>query len=387
MLLFILPLLYLKNKYFFNRNIVNIIIILILYIFYQIDLQMLFGRNVYFSDAEYYWNLYINRDISNYSRYFILYIYITNIFGLFNSIALFSINNIVLHITAVILVSELLKKYYLFSDKQLKKIERKILLNGIILFMVYRSIKDMLFVFLSISLIYIYYEYFNKKKIIIFIILFIIVSYFLPQIRPWSFALPIILILFHYLLKSYKKYKYLTIIIAIIISSIIITTPLFLKYLNILKYLNEMHEESEYLKGETGLFNFIKSFLIFIFGPGPKRALLGSTYFQFYTNIGNILILCGVLQWYYNLSKFILNIINNQIQLINFMNIFFVFGVVLITVYAISYSGSAETRLRACLYYYFLPFISIFNKNCKRKINYKYIIIILILFAFINSIL
>lgn len=387
MLLLFLPLLYIKNKKYFDRNIINIIIILILYFLYQIDLKLFFDRSVYFSDAEYYWNLYLNRDFSNFSRCFVFYIYITNLFGLFDSVILFSFNNIALHVITVFFISDLLKKYYKFSDKELKSIESKLLLNGIILFMVYRSIKDMLFIFLSVLLIYSYYKFFNKKKILFFIVIFIVLSYLLPQIRPWSFGLPIVLFLLHYIKKVYLVNKNIAFILIFMLLCMILISPNFYKYLNILKYLNEVHEESIYLKNDNGLLHYVKSFLVFILGPGPKRALLGSTYFQFYTNIGNILIFVGILQWYYDLSKFVLTVFINKFHLLNYMNVFFAFGVTLITIYSISYSGSVETRLRACMYYYIMPFFSILNKNYLRKINYKYIFILILFFVTVISIL
>jgi len=102
-----------------------------------------------------------------------------------------------------------------------------------------------------------------------------------------------------------------------------------------------------------GLLTSLAGALKFVVGPGPVRSILGSRYFLFYTDIGNLAAFIGSIMWWVFLAGSIYFIMKNirEFGKTNLVEKYFLYTtIVYIAIYAVTYGGSAELRLRGVMY-------------------------------------
>lgn len=346
-----------KKYHFISALFVIFALQLIILIIYRLELNFIWNRSVYWSDAEYYWlntldMLYYHK-LDGYNILYTFYSYLIQITSPIISPFWINLSNILLIDLSFLLGIEcnLQKSKTLTSIKKIPLIIYFVsIANPLVIYSLLRNLKDGLFLFLLVLSVYLYkriiliiHNPFLKTISILFYLLFFATIF--PLIRPWGFVIPFINIFTSYLsgdiiIKNGKLQKifFLTLII-------------FLIFLGIFNYrstvsfwINSIGTESQ------GLIGLVSGMFRMILGPGPLRTLNPQKFFWYYTNIGNITIFVGSIFWYLGLPLFISEMFMNIKQFKFYHNYFFMNLVIFLFIYSLFYGGSAEVRFRGVIY-------------------------------------
>lgn len=354
-----------------NRKKINKIVLLsflfqvVLLLIYRIELNEL-GRSVYYSDAEGYWNdtiLLLNG--GNLIGSQVGYAYFCSIIqrmSPFVDVIWNNISNILLVDISVLLIAKLMIKYNVVMNNIIFFVKIS-LFNPLLIYSLMRNLKDALFVFCLVCIIFIYCHFKETNKYIDLILL-LFFSLFISSVRPWGFLIFPILLLVNFIIT--KQYKYFMSYILLFLLGIVII--LFIYAANLYRHIQVWVPivVSNMLNSSISDL-LIAPFRMFL-GPGVYRALFGNEYFMFYTNTGNVCCAIGCLMWYYNISLFLVKVVNfNFTTLTSLLSGILLFFVLL---YSMQYHGSLDVRFRGILYILtYAVFLSGYKYNFKNKMT------------------
>lgn len=380
---------YLLKKYIKDekqyRRIKNIFILglcfqMLLLFIYRFNLYWI-GREVYFSDAETYWEatktLLAGGPTDAYNRTYYMMCYYIQVFSPFvwvgwnNLFNIFCIDLCVVFITIIMFQNQKVKQipYFLYFT----------LFNPLIYYSLMRNLKDALFIFLVFILGYFLQKVIcSKKHIGLFVLLTILSTWFFFNIRPWAFVIPVLalLVLVVSLYEDWKKYKSILFIGILLLAGIGFTLFGDTILLN-LKLWTPIVVNSFLSRGIVATILGVGKFFI---GPGFYRSLFGTEFFEHYTVTGNVMTAVGTLIWCFLLSLLICMIkkpvknIKKSPAMTKFLILFFL---CFLGIYVMQYGGSTEIRMRGVLY---LTVFSLFFTTFDFKMTKKNVLIAMLLF-------
>lgn len=320
---------------------------------YRYELKLL-NRDVYYSDAEVYWDVTLkllkNIDAEFYNMGYIYYAYLIQKTSLFISPLLVNISNIMLINLSILILA------YLFcitgKDKQNIQVFLGFLLyNPLIYFSLLRNLKDALFLFYVVLVIVITYNLFkNNSKLLkmLYLGLLILLTDLLFNVRPWGFLVPPLLIFIVIYYKFIHKRSLLQKILILSIMTSLVFAVLFISgYYSTLEMWVPIVLDNAF---KQSIFSIITSPASLIMGPGPLRAIFGQQYFEFSMFTGNIFSAIGSLMWWIIFPFLIATINIKKIKLDYAAVMLLAITTVFVAIYSMQYGGSAELRFRGILY-------------------------------------
>lgn len=371
------------------------IIQIIIFLLYRAELYSL-GREVYYSDAENYWNYtiflmdnfkenytWINTEVGG-QTFYIIFSYIIQKTSLFRSVIWNNISNILLINNSILLIGLMMKK----NEVSTRKIKYFIFFNAVnplIIYSLTRNLKDALTMFMTFLIIYLIIEGIEKKKKIL-LVLSLIVTILSSMLRPWNFLIFITTLMICIYFRQRKIKKNISAFIKTIFLYAVgfIAILLFLrKYSSTLNLWIPIIFDNAFVKNSFSFFSPIKILL----GPGPVRSLLGADYFTYYTQVGNYCSFIGSILWWIIFSFFISKVIEDFLikkkHRYNCFNIsLLTITLLYLTIYSLQYGGSLELRFRGIMYIIVsATFFTIYEINNSE--NMKNIFVIVLPFIFI----
>jgi hypothetical protein len=348
---------------------------LLILVAYSVELRIIWGRTVYWSDAEYYWQATIEMlkglkpEVHNFGYVFYSWLiqktspFVT---PLWNNIS----NVLLIDLSFFIGIQSILGENKMVRPRVPRFAYLVTISNPLVIYSLLRNLKDVLFLFMVTLSIYIGSKIGKKtcsdnptkhKLSVVILSLFLVLyialfSVSLTSVRPWGWAIPItniFFILFLILLRNNGSQKYKSSLIAILV---IIVGILYLSFSSLYKQVGVWLENRDVLLQEGRQYNKVTSLLIgpfvMLFGPGPVRSLFGDMYFQYYTLVGNISAFIGSTIWYFFLPLFFLLVVKN------FQHVFKSYSggmlicilLELLLIYSYFYGGSTELRFRGVVY-------------------------------------
>jgi len=346
---------------------------------------------VYFSDAQAYYNegLYlIHFGIHNYIDLlgYKFIVYLTLKYGLLKSPAELNIVNLLLFYNAILFILRYVISKVDGKHFQINLLLFLILFNPLITFSLFRNMKDATFFFFVGYLLWINSnkDFSNGFKIVVNILL----TLYLPSIRPWAFILPFSLFYIEFLLKRNIKLNFSNILIIGMVSFLLVAVVWHFKGNYILmwiKYLNYSDPGGAAKTVGLGLIDRLMGPLRLLLGPGPYRPLFASTYYKYHIPIGDFLTEVGIVFWYVFLSVFTVKFLSiSKIKLKQISSLLFILSCYLI-IYAFAYSGAVDIRFRG-LIFPLLIFLFVFARNSRLNINKSYVFVTYIVFFFISTV-
>lgn len=359
---------------------------LVMFILYRIGLLSV-GREVYYSDAEYYWEatkVILNGENSlAYNRLYYTLCAIVQLASPFSWVGWNNLFNILCVDLAISMVFVIIYKYK--KNHNAKYFLYFSLFNPLIYYSLMRNLKDALFFLLVIILGYILQKSVDcyKKKWLFLLIIFISIPFFY-SIRPWAFVIPLfafITFIFENrnVLKNRKKIIFTLLILMIILISVLFGKII---YVNLKIWVPIVLNSFV----SRGIFHSIIGIGRLFIGPGFIRSLFGHEFFEHYLIIGNYMTAIGSFMWLFALSLLMVMIKKPLKNLFNapvFSKYLFLFFLCYSVLYAIQYGGSVELRLRGVLY---LTTFGLFFSTFSFQITRKNTLFGLILFSIISSI-
>lgn len=378
---------YIKDKEQY-RHIRNIFIVglcfqLLLFFIYRFNLYWL-GREVYFSDAQTYWEATKTllaggmTDAYNKTYYMICY-YIQKVspFIWVGWNNLFNILCIDLCITFITVIM-----YQHNKAKQISYFLYFTLFNPLIYYSLMRNLKDALFIFLVFTLGYFLDKVVRTKRYIWpFTFLTIFSTFLFYNIRPWAFVIPMLalLVLIISFYKEWKKYWVVLTILTIIFTGIGIY--LFGEMIIVTLKVWVPIVMQNFLS--RGILQTILGIGRLFVGPGFYRSLFGIEFFQHYTITGNLMTAFGALMWCFLLPLMICMIkkpIQNIKKSPTITKFLILFLICYVGIYVMQYGGSSEVRMRGVLY---LTIFSLFFTTFDYQMTKKNVFIAMLLFLLI----
>lgn len=373
---------------------------LILFIIYRINLYCI-GREVYFSDAETYWNntleiMKYGKSLGYNSLYYIMDFFV-QLLSPFIWVGWNNLFNIAcIDLSLVIVINRILNKN---TDNKLDKIKYLIILvlfNPFITYGLMRNLKDALFLLMTFLTTLFGDLYFNNKKKwikISIVIVLLFLTYLFILIRPWGFMIPLVVLLYIFirnLLDNKKNIfkdiitnkKLLIGIIGLIIVSLIFIFP---SIYSTLKVWIPTVLKSLFSRN---IINTILGFGRFFFAPGPYRSLFGNIYFEYYLISGNIMSFIGQLMWWTSIIFIIVSICVQKFEFKSHKDNHFLILLILLTImyigiYVIQYAGTGEIRLKSVLYIYIYSVYFMIYDLIKYKTNKKIYTIVSVVMLFL----
>jgi hypothetical protein len=352
-------------------------LILLLLLTFELKLNGIENAD-YGSDANYYWNAFLNvlDGISpnnflapNYVRWgaFVLFLSIDRsiIWVKLTNILLYSLSTNLLMVIFYNRMSSVFKKgsNILFTF---------FALNGIIIWTVIRNLKETFFLFIIILEIYmldvLLSKYIGKYfKFILIIALTYFYFIVLNGLRPMGGLFSFFILLGVYLTKSNQlvfnsKKRYIKISLVIFVL-LIIFYFVYYKYDLIMSFQKLFLERDIWASEISEKFNLLSYPIYiqrFLLGPGPFRSLRQLLYkdvFLVSTRVGDILIFIGSFLWWIELL-FVFYKIFRSLNLLRNWKYFYDF-LILCIIITIAYSfiggGTGDTRLRSMVYFLSIP--------------------------------
>lgn len=330
------------------------------------------GRPEYGSDALGYWNEVISvvsdraSAFSHESLLFKKFSYWICITSYGPHILLVRLGNICLMLLSLILVYKIMRHFEISPIYCLWAVGM-IGLNGIVIWMVIRHLKDSIFCFLVVLYLWIIVKNI-RGGIIGFIAVAlssVIFSGMIRTIRPWGFALAILLPTLIFAANAGRKKNIL--LLGAVVAGLFLFNgsigrnvnylALFVRSITKAKIVeiegaDSQNAVSQRLSPKT-LTMAVARYLI---GPGPWNGILGHLRFRYTTTLGNILIFFGALVWWYHFSYFGAVCLLNRGKLLNRSMIgFLTVALSMLALYSFVYLGGMETRFRATLYVFTYP--------------------------------
>ena len=328
-------------------------------IVYRLELASI-GRNVYYSDAEVYWNatlsLLYGNPVRTWNMGYVYYCYIIQITSPFIWVGFINISNILLIDITILIFSYLMVN----SQVPMKNAQFFILvctLNPLIIYALGRNLKDVLFLFYTMLTLVIFHWLKTKrtKRITrgVLYCLIVILAVLLTDVRPWGFLVSIAAlfasvseVLAYHFRKSPVRFGVTCIFIMVSLPPIAILMKQrgFLSHLDL--WIPIVLENAR----SQSWSRLLLAPMRILTGPGPLRSVLGNEYFLFYTVSGNVFSAIGAFMWWIVLGILVANLLvgNKQLNHLSKM-LLLIFGLFMI-VYSMQYGGSLELRFRGIVY-------------------------------------
>jgi len=362
-----------RKVHLMKALILSFIVQTLILISYILELREMWGRIVYWSDAEYYWKATLEMlDGVVPAVYNIGYVFYSWLLQLTSPVVTPIWNNIsnlmLLNLSFLLGIQTIMN--------EIKHKLRRIPLfayfitigNPLVIYSLCRNLKDVLFLFFVVFSVYIGVKILqtlinprirlsrNIPVVILSIFLYLFsFSALLSSIRVWGWMIPTsnVLFIFALFLSSVTKNKFKWMLIPLLVFVLFVFYFTFLlRAQQILLWLESRENLAQMGRQMSVLQSILIGPFIMLFGPGPIRSLFGSTYFQFYTNVGNVSSFFGSIMWYFFLPWFGANLL---IQLrwsakFAFFRMTVLVLLLLLCIYSYFYSGSTELRFRGVLY-------------------------------------
>ena len=310
---------------------------------YRVEL-LLNDRIVYYSDAEVYWEntltLLEGKSLSGIQTGYAWYCFVIQITSPVRMVVLNNVSNLLLVDITIYLIAILLQNQN-NSIETIKKFITICIFNPLVVYSLLRNLKDSLFIFLAVLIIFSYIKI-SRKFSVIYIALIGLLTIFITMVRPWGFIISFLLLI-EKLLN--RKHIFRNLLIIGIVGTGLFTVVLYFGFNKIIDVwmpiVFENGESQSFLGLIMGPFRILT-------GPGPYRSILGYEYFQFFTYTGNICCAIGCTLWWWELVCLSFNI-----GKFKFNGISISFGIVwlfFLFIYSMQYGGSLEMRFRGVIY-------------------------------------
>lgn len=383
---------YLLKKYIKDekqyRHIRNIFIFgfcfqLLLLFIYRFNLYWL-GREVYFSDAEAYWEstkILLSGGVTDaYNRTYYITCYWIQKLSPFIWVGWNNLFNILCVDLCIVFITIIM--YQTNKTNQIAYFLYFTLFNPLIYYSLMRNLKDALFIFMVFLLGYFLNQVVKTKRHVwIFTFLTIFSMTLFYNIRPWAFIIPI-LALIVLIVSFYQDWKNYRVSLGIL-TIILIGIGAFLFGKTIVATLQVWVPIVMQNFLSRGIFQTILGIGRLFIGPGFYRSLFGTEFFEYYTMTGNLMIATGTLMWYFLLPLMICMIkkpIKNIKKSPVITKFLILFLICFIGIYVMQYGGSAEIRMRGVLY---LTIFSLFFTTFDYQMTKKNTLIAMLLFLLI----
>lgn len=328
-----------------SRLIFAALIQVIILFIYRFNLDMI-GREVYYSDAEVYWNETLRlldggKLVGNqvgYSYFSALVQYFSPI----KSVIWNNISNVLLLDLSVILAAYTMSLYDV-ERYNIRSFVTICLTNPLVIYSLARNLKDALFIFLAISIVHLYIV-FDKKRKLRYIAFVAMLSIVISSIRPWGFLIMPMMVI-EKLLTSPKEYRGRNILLSAILFSVFLVV---VRFTNLWGHVNLWMPIVLAKAKSIGTSGLIIAPMKILTGPGPYRSLMGSKYFLFTILSGNVFSAIGSVAWWWCLSTYISNF--RKLNLKNTRYPFLIIALFFILIYSMQYGGSLELRFRGVIY-------------------------------------
>lgn len=328
----------------------------ILLVLYRINLMFL-GRDVYYSDAETYWKevlILLEGDKLEHGQVgYAYFTYLIQKTSPFVSVLWNNISNWMLTNLSVLALANMAKK----SEVNIDNIKTFLLINmynPLIYYALFRNLKDALFLFSCTIMIYGYVA-FRLKKRKIYLVVPIIVDLWIATVRPWGFLiLPMFILVDCFsvgikkIIEMDDKKKLLKPLIAFGVVGTIVFVVFQIMGLNahLYTWIPVIMQDMKNL----GIMNVLLGPFRMILGPGWYRCLFGAEYFEFYTLVGNIVCLIGVVFWWGVLAFSMCNIKMKNMKYSLVGKYALILILMILGLYSLRYGGSTEIRFRGVIY-------------------------------------
>ncbi len=356
---------FLKKQRFIHKNLLLFLSFLlqaVILTLYRVELTSTWNRQVYWSDAEYYWNGILqffdgNRGFNNFG--YILYGALIQMTSPFKSVFWNNLSNLLVLDLSFVIGLEILRDE-LLGKKVPIYVYLTTISNPLVIYSLLRNLKDVLFLLITVLSVYIYFIYFKRKRsfpsqVVFFTLYLIFFITSLVSVRPWGFIIPFLVLFVHlFRLISVQRLGMKLAFVVLVLILIYVFSSLYLKNIIIwLEARENLLEEgySEYKK--LGVLGYFLGVFRLILGPGPIRSMFGSQgYFQFYTYIGNVCSTIGSLLWYLTLPIYVINLKSIPKIIGRFPSRIFSLLIlaVFVVIYVYFYYGSTELRFRGVIY-------------------------------------
>lgn len=323
---------------------------------YRLELWTL-GREVYYSDAEIYWNttlaLLKGADVTTWNMGYVYYCYLIQKTSPFVWAGFINLSNVLL-----IDLTGLSLAYVMIENKvPSRNVETFLaigLLNPLVIYSLARNLKDVLFLF-YVSLIILCFHFLtrhNTRRILLSIAL-IVLTILVSEVRPWGFLVSLSLFGFLYLRwlsKGFRQRPILFYLLSVGIAVLAAILVIFLKYLGYMATLEVWVPIVIESASSQGLLNLLLAPTRILTGPGPFRAIQGAKYFWFYTVSGNFFAAIGALLWWFHLGSFGARLITSRLNKNTVSVLLAITWGLFVIIYSLQYGGSLELRFRGVIY-------------------------------------
>lgn len=328
---------------------------LLLLFLYRAELSMI-GREVYWSDAEYYWNYtlaFLDGRVGGvaYNIGYVYYCVALMLTSFSRNPVLINLSNLLLlDLSILILVSISQREPVKDSGKNLFIILT--MFNPLIAYSLFRNLKDVVFLFLSVLTIFLFSSIRDMRTKVVFRILLSAVATFfmsviITTIRPWGFIIPITFLPLLLLEFPIRKSLLFFLVFLSVLFGLLLAFGRYSNTLNLWVPIVLENSKDYSLSSTPG--GLIAAAAKMLVGPGPVRSALGSEYFWYSTRTGNFASFVGSLIWWVSFPFLITVFLFGKSQLASFKFIMFLILEIL-AIYSMAYGGSAELRFRGVLY-------------------------------------
>ncbi|KUK22617.1 MAG: hypothetical protein XD57_1286 [Thermotoga petrophila] len=341
---------------------------------YILELREKWGRIVYWSDAEYYWNAtleMLNGVVpSVYNIGYVFYSWLLQLTSpivtpIWNNVSNLILLNLSFLLGIQMIMGEVKQKF-----RRLPWFSYLVTIgNPLVIYSLCRNLKDVLFLFYTVLSIYVGVKLMQtlvnsriRLSRNIPVVMLSISSYLLSfsallsSVRVWGWMIPtfnVLLITSALALSSTTKKRFKWVLIPLL--SVILFVPYFTfspKVQQISFWIESRENLVQMGRQMSALQSVLVGPFVMFFGPGPIRSLFGSTYFQFYTHVGNVSSFLGSVVWYFFLPWFGTNLLRRlrwSAKFVSFKMTAFIL-LLLLGIYSYFYGGSTELRFRGVLY-------------------------------------
>lgn len=330
---------------------------------YRLELRAL-GREVYYSDAEVYWNATVallqGWDVTTWNMGYVYYSYLIQITSPFVWVGFINISNILLiDITSLIFAYVMIGNNVHISNIRWFFIMSTF--NPLVIYSLTRNLKDILFLFYT-SIIILCFHWLNcqdKRRISLYAFV-VSLTLLVTDVRPWGFLVTLSLFFYFYsisLARSFQKNPIWFFVSFLGIAVVCIAVLYLMRYLGYVATLElwvPIVLESAF---GYGILDLLLAPFRILTGPGPVRSLQGARYFWYYTVSGNIFSAIGALLWWLCLGSMGARLITGRAKGNSASIMFAIVWVLFMLIYSLQYGGSLELRFRGTIYILTLAFV------------------------------
>lgn len=250
-------------------------------------------------------------------------------------------------------------------------------INGVVLWMVARGMKEVLIIFFLSFMMFLHPLGVFQRAFG-----FGVALLSMSGLRPLGMAIPLVAMLVESRFFPKVKSTWLFFVIVIVVLTV---GERFLSFIDTLSWFRQQFGEEAARKFfadqvfSVPVLGYWVAFLRFVLGPGPFRSLeqiLSGGVFEESTRVGDFLIFLGSIHWWAILAFFALSIFLSREASKSFWKVlylqrgWFFMGLTLAATYAYIYFGTGDTRHRALLYLLWSPvLVTHFYILCSRSAN------------------